>query len=158
MGGSRPFGGGGGSGAPLFGPRCRLFNIGTKVGPPPGPPFLACRPKMDPPTFSKILDITMVFIRCLYQTPKDYYVTEIAEEVKRVIFRKYLSIDFTAYFNSDTSGTRKFTSHIVGKRLRIWFKARTNFSYFHINTHHSVNDQVDLYKVIIKFWYGNIYF
>ena len=23
---------------PLFGPRCRLFNIGPKVGPPPGPP------------------------------------------------------------------------------------------------------------------------
>ena len=36
---------------PPFGPRCRLFNIGPKVGPPlgPPPPFFACRPKMDPP-------------------------------------------------------------------------------------------------------------
>ena len=48
LGGSR------GSG-PLFGPRCWLFNIGLKVGPPPGPPFFgtpfsfACRPNMDPP-------------------------------------------------------------------------------------------------------------
>ena len=50
-----------GSGPPpsLFAPRCRLFNIGPKVGPPPGPPppplFLACKPKMAPP-LSKILD------------------------------------------------------------------------------------------------------
>ena len=25
---------------PPFGPRCRLFDIGHKVGPPPGPPLL----------------------------------------------------------------------------------------------------------------------
>ena len=31
--------GGGGGPPPPFGPRCRLFNIGTKVGPPPGPPL-----------------------------------------------------------------------------------------------------------------------
>ena len=44
--------GGGGPGGPdppppPFGPRCRLFNIGPKVGPPlgPPPPFFACRPK-----------------------------------------------------------------------------------------------------------------
>ena len=44
-------GGGGSRGAgplPLFGPRCRLFNIGPKVVPPPGPPSFACRPIMDP--------------------------------------------------------------------------------------------------------------
>ena len=45
-------GGGGVQGVwlPLFGPCCRPFNIGPKVGLPPGPPFLACRPKnkMDP--------------------------------------------------------------------------------------------------------------
>ena len=46
--------GGGGEGgpggpAPPFGPRCRLFNMGPKIVPPPGPPFFACRPKMDPP-------------------------------------------------------------------------------------------------------------
>ena len=39
--------GGGGPGGPdpPFGPRCRLFNIGPKVGPPlgPPPPFCACR-------------------------------------------------------------------------------------------------------------------
>ena len=29
---------------PPFGPQCRFFNIGPKVG----PPFFACRPKMDP--------------------------------------------------------------------------------------------------------------
>ena len=44
---------GGGAGVrtppPHFGPRCRLFNIGTKVGSPPGPPFLACRPIIPPP-------------------------------------------------------------------------------------------------------------
>ena len=35
-------GGGGGPGGPdpPFGPRCRLFNIGPKVGPPLGPPPL----------------------------------------------------------------------------------------------------------------------
>ena len=55
-------GGGGGPGGPdppFFGPRCRLFNIGSKVGPPSGFPFFfACRHKMDPP-FSKILDPSM---------------------------------------------------------------------------------------------------
>ena len=47
-------GGGGsrGSGPPPFGPRCRLFNIGPKVGPPP--PFFACRPKMDPSGGSRV--------------------------------------------------------------------------------------------------------
>ena len=35
-------GGGGGVRTPPFGPWCRLFNIGPKVG----PPFFACRPKM----------------------------------------------------------------------------------------------------------------
>ena len=34
-GGSRGGGGSRGSGPPPFGPRCRLFNIGPKVGPPP---------------------------------------------------------------------------------------------------------------------------
>ena len=36
-------GGGGGSGGPdpPFGPRCKLFNIGPKVGPPLGPPPLS---------------------------------------------------------------------------------------------------------------------
>ena len=37
-------GGGRGSGPPPFGPRCRLCNIGPKVGPPP--PFFACSTKM----------------------------------------------------------------------------------------------------------------
>ena len=49
-------GGGAGGPASLFGPRCRLFNIGPTIGPPPGPPFFACRPKMDPPPLSEILD------------------------------------------------------------------------------------------------------
>ena len=31
-------GGGGGVRPPPFGPRCRFFNIGPKVGPPLGPP------------------------------------------------------------------------------------------------------------------------
>ena len=46
-------GGGGGQGVrtPPFGPRCRLFNIGPKVGPPP---FFACRPKMDPSGGSRV--------------------------------------------------------------------------------------------------------
>ena len=37
----------GGPGGPrsLFGPRCRLFNIGSKVGPPHALPFFSCRPK-----------------------------------------------------------------------------------------------------------------
>ena len=34
-----PGGGGGGVRTPPFGPRCRLFNIGPKVGPPP---FFVC--------------------------------------------------------------------------------------------------------------------
>ena len=34
---------------PLFGPRCRLFNIGPKIGAPPGPPFFACRPSYNGP-------------------------------------------------------------------------------------------------------------
>ena len=48
-------GGGRGSGPPPFGPRCRLFNIGPKVGPPLGPPPLfSCRPKMDPSGGSRV--------------------------------------------------------------------------------------------------------
>ena len=45
--------GGAGGPPPPFGPRCRLVNVGPKVGPPlgPPPPFFACRPKMDPPPF-----------------------------------------------------------------------------------------------------------
>ena len=40
---------------PPFGPRCRLFNIGPKVGPPLGPPPLfSCRPKMDPSGGSRV--------------------------------------------------------------------------------------------------------
>ena len=34
----------------------RIVNIGPKVWTRPGPPFFACRPKMPPPPFSKILD------------------------------------------------------------------------------------------------------
>ena len=48
-------GGGGSRGSgprPPFGPRCRLFNIGPKVGPPP--PCFACRPKMDPTGGSRV--------------------------------------------------------------------------------------------------------
>ena len=45
------WGGGGGPDPPPFGPRCRLFNIGPKVGPPP---FFACRPKMDPSGGSRV--------------------------------------------------------------------------------------------------------
>ena len=33
-------GGGAGGLDPPFVPRCRLFNIGPKIGPPSGPPFL----------------------------------------------------------------------------------------------------------------------
>ena len=40
---------------PPFVPRCRLFNIGPKIGPPSGPPFFACRPNLDLPLW-KILD------------------------------------------------------------------------------------------------------
>ena len=41
FGGQRIHEGGRGSAPPPFwGPRYRLFNIGPKVGPPPGPPFL----------------------------------------------------------------------------------------------------------------------
>ena len=42
MGGSRGFQG---VWTPLFGPRCRLFNIGPKIG----PPFFVWRPKIAPP-------------------------------------------------------------------------------------------------------------
>ena len=38
---------------PPFVPRCRLFNIGPKIGPPAGPPFFAGRPNLDPPPFQK---------------------------------------------------------------------------------------------------------
>ena len=42
-------GGGQGVRPPPFGPRCKLFNIGPKVGPPLGPPPpFSCRPKMTP--------------------------------------------------------------------------------------------------------------
>ena len=41
---------------PPFVPRCRLFNIGPKIGLPSGPPFFACRPNLDPPPLSTILD------------------------------------------------------------------------------------------------------
>ena len=47
MGGSR--GGGSRGSPPLFCPRCGLFNIRPKAGPPPGAPFFACKPKMGPP-------------------------------------------------------------------------------------------------------------
>ena len=43
-----------GSGLPLFVPRCRLFNIGPKVRPPPAPLFLLV--DLIWPPFSKILD------------------------------------------------------------------------------------------------------
>ena len=39
-----------GSRSPFFGPFAFLvFNIGPNIGPPPRPPFFACRPKMAPP-------------------------------------------------------------------------------------------------------------
>ena len=50
-GGSR--GGGPGGQAPPYVPRCRLFNIGPKIGPLSGPPFFAGRPNLDPPPFQK---------------------------------------------------------------------------------------------------------
>ena len=34
---------------PLFGPICRLFDIGPKLDPLLDPGFFACRPRMDPP-------------------------------------------------------------------------------------------------------------
>ena len=58
-------GGGGGPGGldpPPFVPRCRLFNIGPKIGPPSGPPFFAYRPNLDPPPLSKILDPPQVLV------------------------------------------------------------------------------------------------
>ena len=58
MGGSG--GGGRGSGPHLFGPRYRFFNIGPKVGPPPGPPFFACKPKMDPASVAGPLNIALL--------------------------------------------------------------------------------------------------
>ena len=42
-------GGGAGGPDPPFVPRCRLFNIGPKIGPPSAPPFFDCRPNLDPP-------------------------------------------------------------------------------------------------------------
>ena len=42
--------GGRGSGPPFWA-RCRVFNIGPKVGPPP---LFACRPKMDPSGGSRV--------------------------------------------------------------------------------------------------------
>ena len=48
-------GGGGGQDPPPFVPRCRLFNIGPKIGPPSGPPFLLVDLIWTPP-LSKILD------------------------------------------------------------------------------------------------------
>ena len=39
--------GGGGSGPPIFGPLCRLFYIGPKIG-PPDPPFFACTSSYSP--------------------------------------------------------------------------------------------------------------
>ena len=41
---------------PPFVPRCRLFNIGPKIGPPSGPPFLLVDLIWTPPPLSKILD------------------------------------------------------------------------------------------------------
>ena len=45
--------GGGGQGVwtPPFVPRCRLFNIGPKIGPPSGPPFLLVDLIWTPPPF-----------------------------------------------------------------------------------------------------------
>ena len=63
-GGSRGGGGSRGSGPPPFVPRCRLFNIGPKIGPPSGPPFFAGIPNLDPP-LSKILDPPLRFHRLL---------------------------------------------------------------------------------------------
>ena len=53
--------GGGGRGVwtpPPFVARCRLSNIGPKIGPPSGPPLfcLCVLPNLDPPPLSKILD------------------------------------------------------------------------------------------------------
>ena len=45
---------------PPFVPRCRLSNIGPKIGPPSGPPFFAGRPNLDPPPLSKILDPPLI--------------------------------------------------------------------------------------------------
>ena len=53
-------GGGGGRGSepppPPFGPLCRLFNIGPKIRPTPGPPFLLADLRWTPPPLLKILD------------------------------------------------------------------------------------------------------
>ena len=89
-----PGGGGGsrGSGPPPFGPRCRLFNIGPKVGPPPfcecprvgvffntphnvqgggGACEKSCICAWTPPPLSKILDprLSRTYVRkdvCMY--------------------------------------------------------------------------------------------
>ena len=47
--------GGGGPGGldPPFVPRCRLFNIGPKIGPPSGPPFLLVDLIWTPPPLQK---------------------------------------------------------------------------------------------------------
>ena len=42
-------GGPGGPDPPLFGPLCRLFNIGPKIRPNPGPPFLLADLTWTPP-------------------------------------------------------------------------------------------------------------
>ena len=59
--------GGAGDPAPLFGPQCRLFNIGPKVGPPPAPP---------PP--SKILDQPLQPIN-IYKSSVHCYTAVISE-------------------------------------------------------------------------------
>ena len=47
--------GGAGGPDPLFCPRCRLFNIGPKVGPPPGPPlFLLVKLRWTHPLFKNL--------------------------------------------------------------------------------------------------------
>ena len=73
MGGS---GGGGsrGTGTALFGPRCRLSNIGPKVGTPDGPPFLLVNLRLTPPPLQNhgsapangLLPVTTKHHRVLY--------------------------------------------------------------------------------------------
>ena len=50
---------------PLFGSRYRLFNIGPKVGPPPGPPLflLVDLTWTPPPSLSKILDPALHYLQ-----------------------------------------------------------------------------------------------
>ena len=67
-----------------------LFDIGPKVGPPPGPHLFACRPKMPPP-LSKILDpplytqdlVNLLISNALYDV-RIYY-TEIGQLTTRDI-------------------------------------------------------------------------